>query len=327
MAKWTPQQATIIVQEPNTGKILALANRPTFNPNNYYDFPTKNFLNVATQEMFEPGSSFKPITMAIGLDLVKINPDTTYTDTGVVNVSGYEIKNYDLQAHGLKTMTQVLEKSLNTGSMFVQEQIGNEAFLDYLINMGFGQVTGIDLPGESAGDITNLYSGRKINFLTASFGQGIAVTPIQLINAYSMIANGGKLMRPYIVEKIIKENGEEVVTKPEVITIPIGEKTSTKLKSMLVSVVDHGFDRATVKGYDVAGKTGTAQIAGPDGGYLEGEFIHDFLGFAPAYNPKFVILIKMEKPQGTTYAADSLSPFFKEITEYLLTYYKVPPTR
>ena len=195
------------------------------------------------------------------------------------------------------------------------------------MNMGLGQKTGVDLPGEVGGDITNLYSRRKINYMTASFGQGIAVTPLQLVNAYSAIANGGKLMRPYVVEKIIKEGGVEEVTQPEVISIPISEKTSAKLRSMLVSVVDNGFDKARIKGYDIAGKTGTAQIPDGSGGYAENEYIHDFLGFAPAFDPKFVILIKMDRPKGITFAADSLSPTFRELAQFLITYFKIPPTR
>ena len=192
---------------------------------------------------------------------------------------------------------------------------------------GLGEKSGIDLPGEVPGDITNLYSGRKINFLTASFGQGIAVTPLQLINAYSAIANGGKLMKPYVVKKMIKEGGGQELTQPEIVAIPISEKTATKLKSMLVSVVDNGFDKARISGYDIAGKTGTAQIPDGKGGYLENEYIHDFLGFAPAFDPKFVILIKVDRPKGITFAADSLSPTFKEITQFLLNYYSIPPTR
>ncbi len=224
-------------------------------------------------------------------------------------------------------MAQVLEKSINTGVMFVENTIGDDSFLNYVINMGLGQKTGIDLPGEVSGDITNLYSGRKINYLTASFGQGIAVTPLQLINAYSTIANGGKLMRPYIVDRIIKEGGKQIVTQPEVVGIPISEKTAIKLQSMLVSVVDNGFDKARIPGYDVAGKTGTAQIPDGSGGYSEEEFIHNFVGFAPAYDAKFTILIKMDRPKGITFAADSLSPTFKEIAAFLLNYYNIPPSR
>lgn len=327
LKKWDASGGSIIIEDPNTGKILAMADRPTFDLNNYKNFPTSNFLNRSVQEVFEPGSSYKPITMSAGIDLGKITPNTVFTDVGYVDIAGYKIKNFSEKVFGTQTMSQVLEKSINTGAMFVGNLIGNDDFLNYTINMGFGQKTGIDLPGEVNGDITNLYSGRKINYLTASFGQGVAVTPIQLINAYSAIANGGKLMKPYIVDKIIKEGGEEIVTQPEVVGIPISEKTSNKLKTMLVGVVDNGFDKAKIKGYDIAGKTGTAQIPDGHGGYTENEFIHDFLGFAPAYNPKFVILIKMDRPHGITFAADSLSPVFRNIAAFLINYYQIPPTR
>jgi len=327
LKKWDARAGTIIIQDPNTGKILAMADKPTFDPNNYSDYHPSLFLNKGVQEVFEPGSSYKPITMAMGLDLVKVTPQTTFTDEGFIKAAEYTIRNFSNKVFGLQTMSQVLEKSINTGAMFVENTVGDDNFLNYTINTGFGQRTGIDLPGEVNGDITNLYSGRKINYLTASFGQGIAVTPIQLVNAYSAIANGGKLMKPYVVEKIIKEGGEEVVTKPEIISIPFSEKTSSKLKTMLVGVVDNGFDKARIKGYDIAGKTGTAQIPDGKGGYDEKEFIHNFLGFAPAYDPQFVVLIKMDRPHGIAFAADSLSPTFREVVQFLINYYKIPPTR
>lgn len=327
LEKWNAEKGVVIIQEPKSGKILALAVWPNFNSNEYANFEQKTFLNIGVQEVYEPGSSFKPMTMAVGLDLSKITPQTTYEDIGFVNIAGYTIHNFSNKVFGFQTMTQVLEKSINTGIMFVQNLIGDDNFLDYVVNMGFGQKTGIDLPGEVSGDITNLYSGRKINYLTASFGQGIAVTPLQLINAYSTIANGGKLMRPYIVDKIIKDGGKEIVTKPEIVSIPVSEKTSVKLQSMLVGVVDNGFDKARITGYDIAGKTGTAQLPDGSGGYSENEFIHNFVGFAPAYNAQFTILIKMDKPKGIQFAADSLSPTFKEIAAFLLTYYNIPPTR
>ncbi|HAU08080.1 MAG: Peptidoglycan glycosyltransferase [Candidatus Yanofskybacteria bacterium GW2011_GWF1_44_227] len=327
LKKYEAEKGTIIVQDPNTGKILAMTDMPTFDPNKYSESKTSLFLNSSTQEVFEPGSSFKSITMAAGLDLNKITPQTSFTDTGSVNIAGYTIKNFSEKVFGVVNMSQVLEKSINTGVMHVESLMGDENFLNYVINMGFGQLTGVDLPGEVHGDITNLYSGRKINFLTASFGQGIAVTPIQLVNAYSTIANGGKLMKPYIVEKIIKEGGTEIITKPEIVGIPITEKTATKLKAMLVSVVDVGFDKARIKGYDIAGKTGTAQISDSKGGYTENQFIHDFMGFAPAYDAKFVILIKIDKPKGVTFASDSLSSTYREIANFLLNYYNIPPTR
>lgn len=327
LKQWNARGGTIIVQDPNTGKILAMADKPSFNPNNYSDYQPGLFLNKSVQEVFEPGSSFKPLTMAMGLDLGKVTPQTTFTDVGFIKAAEYTIRNFSDKVFGLQTMSQVLEKSINTGAMFVENTVGDDNFLNYAINIGFGQRTGIDLPGEVNGDITNLYSGRKINYLTASFGQGIAVTPIQLINAYSAIANGGKLMRPYVVEKIIKEGGKEEITKPEIVSIPFSEKTSSKLRSMLIGVVDNGFDKARINGYDIAGKTGTAQIPDGKSGYSDNEFIHDFLGFAPANDPKFVILIKMDRPQGIQFAADSLSPTFREVAQFLINYYKIPPTR
>ena len=304
-----------------------MADGPTFDPNNYSEYEPRNFLNRGVQEVFEPGSSFKPITIATGLDLGAVTPQMTFNDVGFREEAGYRIKNFSEKIFGIVTMSQVLERSVNTGAMYVQDLVGDDNFLNYIINFGFGQKTNIDLPGEVSGDISNLYSGRKINFLTASFGQGIAVTPIQLINAYSAIANGGKLMRPYVVEKIIKEGGREEIIQPEIIAIPISEKTAMKLKSMLISVVDNGFDKARIKGYDIAGKTGTAQIPDGKGGYVENEYIHNFVGFAPAFDPKFVIIVKMDRPKGITFAADSLSPTFKEITQFLLNYYAVAPTR
>lgn len=324
--KWSADGGSLIIEEPKTGRILAMADRPTFDPNTYATYPAQSFLNSNVQEIFEPGSSFKPVTMAAGLDLGKITPDTSYTDTGGVDIDGYRIKNFSEKVFGRVTMSQVLEKSINTGTMFVENLIGDDNFTNYVINMGFGQKTGIDLPGEVNGDVANLYSGRKINHLTASFGQGIAVTPLQLVNAYSTIANGGKLMRPYVVEKIISEGGKEQVTIPEIVGIPMSEKTAAKLQTMLVSVVNNGFDKARIPGYDIAGKTGTAQIPDGKGGYLENEYIHNFVGFAPAYDARFVIFIKIDKPKGITFASDSISPTFREITDFLLKYDSIPPS-
>lgn len=326
--KYSAASGLIIIQEPITGKILAMADSPTFDPNAYATTSTAAFLNAGVQTPFEPGSSFKPFTMAMGLDLGKITPNSTYDDVNDIVVDGYTIKNFNEGHFGRVTMTKVLEKSINAGTMYVQSLVSNDQFLNYVVNLGFGQKTGVDLPGEASGDIGNLYSGRRINFMTASFGQGVTVTPMQLINGYSAIANGGKLMRPYVVARVRDQHGEVSETKPEVIGTPFLAKTAATLREMLVSVVDNGFDKARIPRYDVAGKTGTAQIADPvNGGYLEKQYNHSFVGFAPASNPKFTILIKIERPQGVTFAADSLSPVFKDIALFLLNYLNVPPTR
>jgi len=326
MRKWSPTSGVIIVEEPQTGALLAMAGSPSFDPSNYGQSDLENFINKSVQEMFEPGSSFKPITMSAALDKKKVTPESTYFDAGEVDIAGYKIKNFNEKSFGQQTMNQVLEKSLNTGAIFVEEKLGDENFLNYVLNFGFGQTTGIDLAGESAGDISNLYSGRKINFVTASFGQGIAVTPIQLINAFAAIANGGKLLKPYVAKEVIRPNGEKLETKPELIGTPISERTSSQIKAMLVKVVENGFDKARVAGYEVAGKTGTAQIPSKSGGYSE-DFIHDIVGFAPAFDPKFVVLIKLEKPKGIKFASDSLSPSLGKITKFLLNYFQILPTR
>ena len=326
LKKYDAASGVLLVQEPKTGRILAMADSPSFDPNGYSSFPAANYLNASLLP-FEPGSSFKPFTMAMGLDLHNVTSDTTFDDNIDVVVDGYNIKNFNEKHFGRVTMSQVLEKSINTGVMWVEERIGNSAFLDYVVDMGFGQRTGIDLPGESSGDISNLYTGRRINFMTASFGQGITVTPLQLITGYSAIANGGKLMRPYSVSAVRDERGQRTETKPEMVGTPFTAKTAATLRAMLTAVVDNGFDKAHIPRYDVAGKTGTAQIASPEGGYLEGQYNHSFVGFAPAGDPRFVILIRMEKPQGITFAADSLSPAFKDMALFMLNYLNIPPTR
>ena len=305
-----------------------MVSSPSFDSNNYSEYQLGDFINRNVQELFEPGSSFKPITMSAALDTGAVTPETTYTDTGTVQFGTYTIKNFNEKANGIQTMRQVLEHSLNTGVIFAENKTGDDKFLNYVVDFGFGQKTGIDMPGEISGNISNLYSGRKINFATASFGQGIAVTPLQLINSYSAIANGGKLMRPYIVKEIIRPDGTKIETQSKIIGTPITEKTSQKMKSILVDVVEKGFDKARIKGYDLAGKTGTAQIPAQGGGYLEdNQFIHNFVGFAPAYAPQFVIFIKMDKPEGIKFAADSLSPVFGDMARYLIRYFNIPPTK
>lgn len=328
LKKWHSPAGAIIVEDPRSGEILAMVSSPSFDPNRYSEYRLSDFINPADQELYEPGSSFKLITMAAAVDALAVKPETTYYDNGEVKIAGYTIRNFDEKSHGRQTMRQVLEHSLNTGAIFAQEKTGDDTFLNYVVGFGFGQKTGVDLSGEVSGNISNLYSGRKINFATASFGQGIAVTPLQLTNAYAAIANSGKLMWPHVVKYIIHPDGTKTEIKPKIIGSPIKEETARQLQSMLVDVVDKGFDKARIKGYDIAGKTGTAQIPDPTGGYLENnQFIHNFVGFAPAYAPRFVVLIKMDKPQGIKFAADSLSPVFGDIARFLIRYFNIPPTR
>ena len=207
----------------------------------------------------------------------------------------------------------------------MEAESAKRQFLEYIERFNLGKKTEVDLAGEISGDIKNLYTKREINFATASFGQGVAVTPLQLINVYSAIANNGKLMRPYAVEKIIKPNGETVAVRPEVVGEPISPETAKTLTSMLVSVIENGSIRkAAVKGYKIAGKTGTAQEPNPQGGYSE-FLIHNLIGFGPAEDPRFTILLKLDKPKGVETAAVSLADAFGDIARFLLNYYQIPP--
>lgn len=325
--KWQASSGTILILEPNTGKILAMASSPDFDPNNFSKERNFSvFLNPLVESTFELGSVLKPITMAAGLAEKLIEPNTTYNDPGKVKIGGYIVKNFDEKAYGTQSMTQVLEKSLNTGAIYVAKLLGHEKQHNYLKKFGFGKKTGIDLPGEVAGNMINLNSGREIDFITAAFGQGIAITPLQLVMALGAVANQGRLMKPYIVEKIIDDSGNENKSNPQVIEEVISPETAETLTKMLVSAVRNGFEnRAGVKGYFVAGKTGTAQIPRRDSKGYTDKVIHSFVGYAPAFSPRFLIFLQLNEPKGNRFAANTLTPVFHDLAEYILNYYEIPP--
>jgi cell division protein FtsI (penicillin-binding protein 3)/stage V sporulation protein D (sporulation-specific penicillin-binding protein) len=244
--------------------------------------------------------------------------------------AGYQIKNSDYKAYGIQTMTQALEKSLNTGAIYAERQIGNKNFLDYIKRFGFGQVTGIELPGESAGNIANLKNLKSdIQFFTAAFGQGITVTPIQLISAYNALANGGILMKPQIVKKIIYSDGHTEEIEPQEIKRVVTQSAANQVSQMLGSVVINGHGkRAGVPGHEVGGKTGTAQVASQSvRGYEEGKNIGSFAGYAPLINPEFTVLVRMDDPKAVEWAESSAAPVFGELMKFLLEYKSIEPTQ
>jgi len=308
---------SVIIEEPKTGRILAMTSSPGFDPNDYAAANIKDFLNPATQQIYEPGSVFKLLTMAAGIDAGKITPATTFYDSGSLTLNGRTIRNWDLKAHGTVSMTNVIELSINTGAAFAERQTGDQTFRNYLTAFGIPEKTGIDLPGELKGDLRNLNPGaRSIAFATASYGQGVAVTPLQLVNMIAAIANGGKLMRPYVNAEL----------EPKEVRTVIGPETARAVTAMMVSAVDKAAI-ATIKGYSLAGKTGTALV--PDfvhGGYTD-NVIDSYVGFGPTSDPWFIVLIKLNEPVGAPHAAETVVPAFRDLAQFILTYYNVPPDR
>lgn len=318
ISDYKAEAGSVIVEDPQTGKILAMGSFPNFNPNDYSKFNIADFRNPTIQALYEPGSVFKLITMSAGIDSGKITPDTIYTDTGSFTANGKTITNWDYTTHGpygQETMTNVIEHSINTGAVFAERTTGPDIFYNYLIKFGLNEPTSITLPGEIKGNISNLKNGKDIDFATAAYGQGVAVTPIELISAISAIANGGILMKPII----------SADDKPQIIRRAISSDTANKVTQMMVSAVEKNII-AAIPNYSIAGKTGTAFVPNfGSKGYTD-EVINTYVGF-PASNPKFVVLIKLDKPAGAPLAGQSVVPAFRELTQYLLNYYNVAPDK
>lgn len=315
--KWHPASGTFIVEDPKTGRILAMGNYPDFNPNEYSKSEIASFMNPAVQAVFEPGSVEKIITMSAGIDVGAITPETNYVDLGYFTANGKTIHNADLKVYGKINMTNVIEHSVNTGSVFAQQKMGNKTFYDYLVKFGYKSLTGIDLPGEVAGRLTPLEKDpRAMNFATAAYGQGISNTPIGIITALSAIANHGIIKKPYITEG--SKDGLYVDRRI------ISDATAAAVTQMMVSAVNVN-KIAVIPNYKVAGKTGTAYV--PDfknGGYTK-DVINTYVGFAPATDPRFIILFKLDKIPDAPPAGQTVVPAFRELAEFLLSYYNVPP--
>lgn len=328
---------SLIIIKPSTGEIVAMCSYPDFDPNNYEQVSDISvYNNPAIFNQYEPGSIFKPITMAASLNEGAVTPETKYTDEGRIMIPGWPkpISNSDFSTfggHGEVTMNTVLEQSLNTGVIFAMKKIGPEKFSSYIQNFGFGEKTGIELEGEAKGDINNLLvkNIKQIDAAVASFGQGLTCTPLQMVASYAAIANGGELMKPYIVKEIIKADGTKETTKPRLVRQVVSRKTANILSAMLVNVVEKGHgQKAGVKGYYVAGKTGTAQIPRKDGkGYIAGANIGSFAGFAPVNNPAFAMLVRVDRPRDVAWAESSAAPIFGEVAEFLMQYWQIPKER
>ena len=332
VAKHQADSGSVIIINPKTGAILAMCSAPDFDPNNFQSVKDlRQFNNQPTFEAYEPGSIFKAITMAIGIDQGKVTPQTTYNDAGSVMVGKNKINNSDFKGRGVVNMVRVLQDSLNTGMVFVLNRLGIDTFRDSLKKFGFGQPTGIELDSESSGNLNNLYRkfGQEINAATASFGQGINVTTLQMAMAFGVLANEGKLMKPYLVEEIVAPDGSRIKAEPQVVEQVISPQAARTVSGMLVNVVEDGHGKkAGVDGYYVAGKTGTAQVPSKDGrGYLANINIGSFAGYAPVEDPIFVMVVRIDHPRGVVWAESSAAPLFGEIANFILKYKQVPAQR
>lgn len=326
--KFQAASGNILIMEPKTGHILAMANYPSYDNGNYSEVEDASlFQNKCIQEQFEPGSIFKPITYSIALDTDKMEPTTTYHDSGSISMAGYTLHNFDGKGRGTIPMTKALDLSLNTGAIFAQQRVGKEKFYEYLKNYGFGEKLGVDLTGEAGGDIKNLSLMKDLNFATAAFGQGVSVTPLQMVTAFSTVINGGHLMKPQIVDKVIKNNGEEIIIPSKEIRRVISDQTSAKMRGMLISVVKNGWSvKSAVPGYLIGGKTGTAQIPNQGGAGYSTEMVHSYITSAPMNDPRFTILVKLYKVKAVNFSSDSSSPIARQILEFLFDYYNISPT-
>jgi len=321
-----------IIMDPVDGSIYAMSAKPDFNPNDFSKEKSNLiFTNPFVENVLEFGSVVKPLVMASALDAKVLTADTAYNDKGSVIVEKKEIFNFDKKGRGPNTsMQEVLNQSLNTGMVFVEQKLGKERMREYLLSYGIKDKTGIDLPNETSGLVSNLNSPREIEYANAAFGQGIALTPVELVRALASLSNGGNLVTPHIVKEIKYASGISRVIDYPTTRAKITEETSEEITRMLVTVMDKAIKNGTAKleHFNVAVKTGTAQVAdNVSGGYYEDRHTHSFFGYFPAYEPRFMVFLYAINPKGVQYAATTWTDPFLDITKFLLNYYEVPPDR
>ncbi|WP_093687471.1 stage V sporulation protein D [Sporolituus thermophilus] len=318
--------ATIIIMKPDTGEILALANRPDYNPNRFAEYSPKLWRNVAVSNAYEPGSTFKIITSAAAMSEKVVRLEDRFFDPGSVEVQGRHIRCWKHGGHGSQSFTQVVENSCNVGFVNIGLRLGSEAFYDYIEEFGFGRLTGIDLPGEAKGILIDKTKVKPINIATMAIGQSIAVTPIQLLTAVSAVANDGQFNRPQIVREVRDKSGQIIRGfQVDVISRVMEASVARELKGILEKVVEEGTGRnAYIEGFRIAGKTGTAQKVG-GGGYLPDKYVASFIGFAPADHPQVAMLVIIDEPVGLYYGGQIAAPVFAAVMKDVLPYLKVAP--
>lgn len=325
LRQYGAESGTIIVLEPNTGRILAMAANPSFDPNNYLADPSALKPNPAISDQYEPGSTFKVLTMAAALQAGTVTPETTYQDTGYIEVGGVGIRNWDGGAWGTQDMTGALQHSLNVGMAWISTQMGPKAFYDYMTAFGIGQLTNVDLGGEATGRLKKPGDPDwyESDLGTNAFGQGVATTPLQLIAAVSAIANKGALMQPHFLERVVDSDTVHT-TQSQVLGRPISADVAATLNEMLAVSVEREASDALVPGYRLAGKTGTAEIPTP-GGYDLDETIASFIGWGPVDDPRFIVLINLDKPTTSRWGSETAAPVFGVLVKRLVVLMNIPP--
>ena len=323
LEKYGAKEGCAIIANPNTMEILALSCLPDYDPDTYYKFSNGVFRNSAISDSYEPGSTFKPLVIAAGIEAGLVKPDTIYNEDSPIKVGEYTIRTWNNTYEGKITLTRALEKSSNVAMVFVGSKLGNERLFAAIQNYGFGSYTNIDLEGEASGFLKPKKDWYPIDYSTATFGQGLAVTPIQMITAFASIINGGKLMKPYVVKELKGETTQNV--DPQFIRQIINKKTSDQIKQMLLSTIENGETKyLRPEGYQIGGKTGTAQIP-IEGHYDATKTIASFIGFSPIKNPKFIGLVIVKEPKSSQWGSETAAPIFFEIAKDLIVYYNIAP--
>lgn len=324
------KHASVIVMDPKTGEILAMANRPSYDPNNYNQSGEEAFKNIAVTNLYEPGSTFKPIIASAALAAGKWKLDTVYNDKGAFAANGHIIRNWNGEGYGPVRLLDILKYSINTGMAEIGTLTGADILSKYVRDYGFGSETGIELPGEGAGILYNPEDMSKLDVATMSIGQGIAVTPLQMVRAFGALSNGGAMMKPHIIKSYSNSQGDVTsTTETSVVGQPVPAETAKTIVDILEKEVSEGGGtKAMVEGYHFGGKTGTAQkLDTKHGGYLDGQYIASFIGFGPVEDPKFVVLVVIDDPQkGSYYGSQIVAPVFKDIVSQLVRYYQMSPS-
>ena len=324
------KHASVIVMDPKNGEILAMANRPSYDPNNYNQSGEEAFKNIAVTNLYEPGSTFKPIIASAALAAGKWKLDTVYNDKGAFAANGHIIRNWNGEGYGPVRLLDILKYSINTGMAEIGTLTGADILSKYIRDYGFGSETGIELPGEGAGILYNPEDMSKLDVATMSIGQGIAVTPLQMVRAFGALSNGGAMMKPHIIKSYSNSQGDVTsTTETSVVGQPVPAETAKTIVDILEKEVSEGGGtKAMVEGYHFGGKTGTAQkLDTKHGGYLDGQYIASFIGFGPVEDPKFVVLVVIDDPQkGSYYGSQIVAPVFKDIVSQLVRYYQMSPS-